>query len=98
MSLQFDSTELLHPPKHRIKGYVNYYFTFDNRLFNKKTNRFSKKVVRGYSIGFNLNGRFYTESNLEEMIIKTKKHQNESDRLIDKINNIYDFTNFDVLV
>jgi hypothetical protein len=60
--------KLVHIPKWKIRGFDYYYFTFDKKLFNSRTNRFSKKVVRGYSVGFNLNGKFYT---LDKMKSKT---------------------------
>jgi hypothetical protein len=53
--------------------HTNYYFTTDKRLFNYKTKRFSKKVVRGYSTGFNINGKFITIKNLRPLLIKINK-------------------------
>jgi len=66
---------LIHIAKWNIKGLSHYGFLEDNRLFNYKTNRFSKKVVRKYSIGFNLDGVFYTLKKLKnnKMVIPTKK-------------------------
>ena len=61
---------------YKVDGY-NYYFTTEKRLFNYDTKRFSKKVVRGYSVGYNLNGKFITLKNLKRMLIKiTKLSQN----------------------
>ena len=55
----------------------NYYFTTEKKLFNYDTKRFSKKCVRGYSVGYNLNGKFITLKNLKSMLIKiTKLSQN----------------------
>jgi hypothetical protein len=64
---------LVHISKWKIKGFENYYFTVDKRLFNSKTNRFSKNVVKKYSSGFNLNGKFITKDNLEPLIYKEKR-------------------------
>lgn len=61
--------------KYNIKG-TDYYFTLDNRLFNIKTRRFSKKVVRGYSVGFNINGEFITLKRLRNRLIKINKLSN----------------------
>jgi len=61
---------------YKVEGY-NYYFTTDKKLFNYDTKRFSKKCVRGYSVGYNLNGNFITLSNLKPLLIKiTKLSQN----------------------
>lgn len=59
--------------KWKITGFDDYYFTTNKRLFNSKTNRFSKKVVRNYSIGYNLNGKFYTLKRLKPLINKIDK-------------------------
>jgi len=55
--------------KYNIKN-TNYYFTTDNKLFNYDTKRFSKKVVRCSSIGFNLNGKFITLKKLKSKLVK----------------------------
>ena len=57
---------------YKVDGY-NYYFTTNKKLFNFKTKRFSKKVVRGYSVGYNLNGNFITLTNLRPLLIKINK-------------------------
>lgn len=61
--------------KYNIKN-TNYYFTTDNKLFNYDTKRFSKKVVRCSSIGFNLDGKFITLKNLKPLLIKIKNTSN----------------------
>jgi hypothetical protein len=58
--------------KYKIEN-SNYYFTTDNRLFNYDTKRFSKKVVRCSSVGFNINGKFITLKNLKNKLIKVCK-------------------------
>ena len=60
---------LIHISKFGIRGFDDYYFTVNNKLFNHKTNRFSKKVVRNCSVGFNLNGKFITLKNLRPLIM-----------------------------
>ena len=57
---------------YKVDGYP-YYFTTKKRLFNYDTKRFSKKCVRGYSVGYNLNGKFITLKNLKRMLIKINK-------------------------
>jgi len=58
--------------KYKVTGY-NYYFTDDNKLFNYDTKRYSKRVVRGYSVGYNLNGKFITLDNLRPLLAKVNK-------------------------
>jgi len=57
---------------YKVKGY-NYYFTTDKKLFNYDTKRISKKCLRGYSTGYELNGKFITLKNLKPMLIKINK-------------------------
>jgi len=61
--------------KYKVKN-SDYYFTTDNRLFNFRTKRFSKKVVRCSSVGFNLDGKFITLKNLKPLLIKIKNTSN----------------------
>ena len=58
--------------KYKVKGF-NYYFTDGKRLFNYETKRYSKKVVRGYSVGYNLNGKFITLKNLRPLLVRINK-------------------------
>ena len=62
----------IHFFNYKVDGY-NYYFTTKKKLFNSDTKRFSKKVVRGYSLGYNLNGKFITLNNLKPLLIKVNK-------------------------
>ena len=57
----------IHIKKWEIKGFQDYAFTTDKRLFNYRTNRFSKKRVKKYSIGYTLNGKFYTLKTLKPL-------------------------------
>jgi len=59
---------LIYISKWKIEGFPDYAFLEDKRLFNYRTNRFSKKVVMNCSVGFNLNGDFYTVKNLKPLI------------------------------
>ena len=71
-SYNLKNYEFVFIPKWSIKGYNHYYFTSDKLLFNKKTNRISKQVVRNYSKGYNLDGKFITLNNLKPLISKVK--------------------------
>jgi len=64
---------LIYISKWQIKGFPHYAFLDDKRLFNYKTNRFSKKVVINYSVGFNLDGDFYTLKTLKGLIIPIER-------------------------
>ena len=61
--------------KYNVKD-TDYYFTLDNRLFNYRTKRFSKKVVVCSSIGFNINGKFKTLKHLKSKLVKIKRYSN----------------------
>ena len=58
--------------KYKVEGYP-YYFTDEKKLFNYETKRYSKKVVRGYSVGYNLNGKFITLKNLKPLLVRINK-------------------------
>ena len=57
---------LIYISKWKIEGFPHYGILADKRIFNYKTNRFSKKVVRNYSVGLNLDGNFYTIKTLKD--------------------------------
>lgn len=76
-SYKLKDYKLVYSPKWRIHGFEDYYFTFDKKLFNSRTNRFSKKVVRGYSVGFNLNGKFYTLDKMKSKTYLITKENND---------------------
>ncbi|MFD1292643.1 hypothetical protein ACFQ5N_02235 [Lutibacter holmesii] len=59
--------QFIHIPKWKIQGFDDYYFTDDKKLFNKRTNRFSKKRVKTYSVGYTLNGVFYTLNKMKAL-------------------------------
>lgn len=72
----FDN-QYLHIPKYAIKGFDNYYFTTENKLYNVKSKRISKQVVKGgLTRGYNLNGSFYSLKKLKPLLIKVKKVSN----------------------
>ena len=66
---------LIYLKKWKIEGFKDYAFTTDKRLFNYLTNRFSKKRVKKYSVGYTLNGDFYTLAKMEKLTALIK-HQN----------------------
>ena len=58
--------------KYQIEGFENYVFGSDKNLYNMKTGRKIKKCLKGYTRGFNLNGKFITENKLRPRLIKTQ--------------------------
>lgn len=58
---------LIYIAKWQIQGFEDYYFTTTKKLYNKRTNRFSKKRVKNYSVGYTLNGSFYTLQKMEKL-------------------------------
>jgi hypothetical protein len=56
-------------PKWELKNHENYYFTTENQLYNSKTNRIIKKIVKGgYSIGYVIDGKFITLKKLKVLL------------------------------
>lgn len=51
----------------------NYQFTEKGECFNILTGRKIRKVVKGYSTGFNINGKFYTLTRLRQSLVKIKE-------------------------
>lgn len=81
---------LIYISKWKIKGFEDYAFTTDKRLFNYRTNRFSKKRVKKYSIGYTLNGTFYTLENLKFLTSLIKRKSFDlSDR--NSVRNLYEY-------
>lgn len=54
----------------QIKNAERYKLTKDGKIVNCQTMQELKRVVNGYSIGYNINGRFYSLSKLRTMLEK----------------------------
>ena len=61
--------QLLNVPKWNIKNHPNYYFCSNNKLHNLKTRRQAKKRVKGYSVGYTIEGKFITLKDLKPLLI-----------------------------
>ena len=73
--MQLTDYQFVHIPKWKIENHPNYYFTTDKKLYNSKTNRIIKKVVKGgLSIGYVIDKKFITLKNLKPLISKVKKN------------------------
>ncbi len=57
----------------QIRGFENYAFGSDKNLYNLKTGRKIKKCLKGYTRGFNLNGKFITQNKLKPLLKKVEK-------------------------
>lgn len=55
---------------YHIKGYANYGFGKDKQLYNLKTGRKIKKVLKGYTRGFNLKGKFVSQNQIKKILTK----------------------------
>lgn len=72
--MQLTDYQFVFIPKWSIKNHENYYFTKDNKLYNSKTNRIIKQVVKGgYSRGYVINGKFMSLQKLKPLISKIKR-------------------------
>ena len=73
--MQLTDYQFVFIPKWSIKGHEDYYFTTDKKLYNSKTNKIIKKVVKGgYSVGYIIDGKFITLKKLKTItkLIKIK--------------------------
>ena len=55
---------------YQIKGYENYGFGKDKNLYNLKTGRKIKKVLKGYTRGFNIKGKFVSQNQIKLLLTK----------------------------
>ena len=77
--MEITSYQLVFIPKWIIEGCDDYYFTTNKELYNSKTNRVIKKVVKGgYSPGYVIEGKFIT---LKKLRPKLKKVKNQYIRI-----------------
>ena len=53
----------------------DYVFTDCGKCFNLKRSKQIKKVLRGYSVGYNIASKFYTLTNLRKHLVKIKKQE-----------------------
>lgn len=56
--------------KYRIKFAPNYVFTICKKCVNLKTNRDIKQIIKGGSIGYVINSKFYTLTYLHNQLEK----------------------------
>lgn len=54
--------------KWHLKDNPNYQFTECGKCFNSMTGKEVKRVVKGYSVGFNIAGKFITLKNLRSKL------------------------------
>lgn len=52
----------------------NYVFTDCGKCFNLKRNKQVKKVLIGYSVGYNIASKFYTLEKLRKQLVKIKNY------------------------
>lgn len=58
----------------QIKNKPNYVVTKCGKIFNKKSGKLIKKVVKGYTIGFNIESKFISIKNLRKNLEKIEKN------------------------
>jgi len=68
--MQLFENQFLNIPFELIKGVDNCYFIEDGRIYNIDTNKFSKKKVKSCSVGFNINGAFVLNKNIDRIKVK----------------------------
>jgi len=57
-------------PKWVIEGYPLYFFGEDKKLYNKQTGKELRPVLKGYTIGYNLSGKFKSRKQLKLLLKK----------------------------
>jgi len=62
--------------KYQLSFANNYKFSTCGKCYNSKTNRLIKQIIKGGSIGYIINGNFYTLTNLRSKIEKIPKDNN----------------------
>ena len=60
--------------KYEIDFAPHYVFNQHKECYNLQTGRRIKKVVQGRSIGYNIQGKFYSLTKLKRHLIKPQKH------------------------
>lgn len=58
--------------KYQIKGMPEYQFA-KKKLFNVKRGKEVKKVLNGYTLGYNLRGKFYSMQMIKELVEPIEK-------------------------
>lgn len=58
--------------KYQIKGMPEYQFA-KKKLFNMQRGKEIKKVLNGYTVGYNLRGKFYSMQKIKTMIEPVEK-------------------------
>ena len=59
--------------KYQVKGMTEYKFA-KKKLFNTQRGKEIKKVLNGYTIGYNLRGKFYSMQRIKTMIEPVEKN------------------------
>jgi hypothetical protein len=53
-----------------LQGFPQYGFGTDKKLYNVRRGRAVRKVVKGYTAGFNLAGKFYSLNQIRPLLRK----------------------------
>ncbi len=62
-------------PKWEIAGRENYVFASDKKLYNLKKGAEVKPVLKGYTIGYNIAGKFMSRKQLKPLLKKYKEEK-----------------------
>lgn len=58
----------------QIEGFPAYGFGKDKRLYNLQRGREVRKVLKGYTLGYNLAGRFYSLNQIRPLLRKPETY------------------------
>lgn len=59
-------------PKWQIANHENYVFASDKKLYNISRGKEVKPVLKGYTIGYNIAGKFMSRKQIKPMLKKYK--------------------------
>jgi hypothetical protein len=83
------NNQLVNIPFEYIKGFDNCYFLEDGRIYNIDTKKFSKKIVKSCSVGYNINGSFVLDKNIERIKVGKLSNNNFKETELSKVLNTF---------
>ena len=57
-------------PKWTIAGHENYVFGDDKRLYNTQRGKEVKPILKRYTVGYNIKGKFISQKKLKPLLVR----------------------------
>lgn len=74
--MELFKNQFINIPFELIKDCDNCYFIEDGRIYNVNTKKFSKKKVKSSSVGYNINGSFVLDKNIQRIKVSNLSNNN----------------------